>query len=311
MRKHFLEIEAVCKRYGTIVALNGATFAVEPGELFGLLGPNGAGKTTLLSIVTGLIDADDGTILLDGQRFRRADRALRKLIGIGTQDLAVYPELTARENVIFFGKLYGLRTNELKLRADELLTAVGLHDRADHRAGTFSGGMKRRLNLAVAVVHMPKLLLLDEPTTGVDPQSRNLIFDVVHKLNRDGMTIIYTSHYMQEVQALCPRIAIMDAGKVIACDTLSQLLKLHPSSLTVKLDRVPNGFFETLRELPGVQSAALQPDGIRLTSDALGPLLPKLALACAMAGVTPTAFESNESTLENVFLQLTGHALRD
>ena len=165
MRKHFLEIEAVCKRYGTIVALNGATFAVEPGELFGLLGPNGAGKTTLLSIVTGLIDADDGTILLDGQRFRRADRALRKLIGIGTQDLAVYPELTARENVIFFGKLYGLRTNELKLRADELLTAVGLHDRADHRAGTFSGGMKRRLNLAVAVVHMPKLLLLDEPTT--------------------------------------------------------------------------------------------------------------------------------------------------
>jgi len=158
---------------------------------------------------------------------------------------------------------------------------------------------------------MPKLLLLDEPTTGVDPQSRNLIFDVVQKLNRDGMTIIYTSHYMQEVQALCPRIAIMDAGKVIACDTLSQLLKLHPSRLTVKLDRVPDGFFETLRELPGVQSAALQPDGILLTADALGPLLPKLALACATAGVTPNAFETNESTLENVFLQLTGHALRD
>lgn len=311
MSPPILEIVDVRKRYGNTVALNGVSLTVNAGELFGLLGPNGAGKTTLLSIASGLLDADSGTVGLDGQRFNRNERERRRLVGIGTQDLAIYPDLTARENVRFFGNLYGLDRKHLETRTEELLTAVGLHDRADHRAGTFSGGMKRRLNLAVAVVHSPKLLLLDEPTTGVDPQSRQLIFAIVKSLNSAGMTVVYTSHYMEEVQALCPRIAIVDGGKAIACDTIGHLLKLRPSGLVLKIERVPDGFLERIRSLPGVISAASATDGIAVETDAIGPLLPKLAEACRAADVTPTAMEANESTLEKVFLHLTGHALRD
>lgn len=312
MSGQILEVEAVEKRYGKTHALRGASLAVAEGELFGLLGPNGAGKTTLLSIVSGLLDADEGSVRLAGRPFRRADRDLRRLVGIGTQDLAVYPDLTARENVVFFGSLYGVEGMKLKERTEILLNAVGLLDRADHRAGTFSGGMKRRLNLAVAVIHSPRLLLLDEPTTGVDPQSRNLIFEIVRKLNAGGMTVIYTSHYMEEVQALCPRIAIMDRGQVIACDAISHLLKLRPSELKLKLDAPPPpGFADELHTLPGVASAVPTAEGFLLTADALGPLLPKLALLCVTHSVTPLAFETHESTLERVFLHLTGHALRD
>lgn len=311
MSPPILEIESVRKRYGSTNALNGVSLTVRAGELFGLLGPNGAGKTTLLSIASGLLDADSGTVKLDGRTFNRNERELRRLVGIGTQDLAVYPDLTARENVLFFGNLYGLDRGALKNRAEELLTAVGLHDRADHRAGTFSGGMKRRLNLAVAVVHSPKLLLLDEPTTGVDPQSRQLIFAIVKSLNAAGMTVVYTSHYMEEVQALCPRIAIVDGGRAIACDTIGHLLKLRPSGLKLKLEPVPDGFLERIQMIPGVIVAAAEVDGIAIETDAIGPLLPKLAEACRAADVTPTAMETNESTLERVFLHLTGHALRD
>ena len=311
MSPPILEIESVRKRYGSTNALNGVSLTVRAGELFGLLGPNGAGKTTLLSIASGLLDADSGTVKLDGQTFNRNNRELRRFVGIGTQDLAVYPDLTARENVLFFGNLYGLDRGFLRNRAEELLTAVGLHDRADHRAGTFSGGMKRRLNLAVAVVHSPKLLLLDEPTTGVDPQSRQLIFAIVKSLNAAGMTVVYTSHYMEEVQALCPRIAIVDGGRAIACDTIGHLLKLRPSGLKLKLERVPDGFLERVRAIPGVIAASAEVDGIAIETDAIGPLLPKLAEACRAADVTPTAMETNESTLERVFLHLTGHALRD
>ncbi len=311
MSPPILEIDSVRKRYGSTIALNGVSLTVRAGELFGLLGPNGAGKTTLLSIASGLLDADSGTVKLVGRTFNRNERELRRLVGIGTQDLAVYPDLTARENVLFFGNLYGLDRGVLKNRAEELLTAVGLHDRADHRAGTFSGGMKRRLNLAVAVVHSPKLLLLDEPTTGVDPQSRQLIFAIVKSLNAAGMTVVYTSHYMEEVQALCPRIAIVDGGRAIACDTIGHLLKLRPSGLKLKLERVPGGFLERIQTIPGVIAVSAEVDGIAIETDAIGPLLPKLAEACRAADVTPTAMETNESTLERVFLHLTGHALRD
>src|SRR5579883_1180235 len=191
MAEPLLQVEAVRKSYAGVEALAGVSLEVEPGEVFGLLGPNGAGKTTLLSIAAGLLAPDAGVVRLSGREFRPADRETRRLVGIGTQDLAVYPELTARENLVFFGELYGLRGAGLAARVDELLAAVGLTDRADDRAGTFSGGMKRRLNLAVAVVHRPTLLLLDEPTTGVDPQSRNHIFEMVRGLNRGGMTVIY------------------------------------------------------------------------------------------------------------------------
>ncbi|MFM8275127.1 MAG: ABC transporter ATP-binding protein, partial [Gemmata sp.] len=247
-----LEISDVRKRFGALVALDGVSLSVRRGEVFGLLGPNGAGKTTLLSIAAGLAPADSGAVTLFGKHFTRDRRELRHLVGIGTQDLSIYPDLTARENLRFFGNLYGLRGRELESRVGATLDAVGLTDRANVRAGTFSGGMKRRLNLAVAVVHGPKLLILDEPTTGVDPQSRNHIFEQVKALNAAGLTVIYTSHYMEEVQALCPRLAVMDNGRVRACDTLPNLLKRLDTTVRVTVTGAPSTFAERLRALPGV-----------------------------------------------------------
>ena len=218
MTPPILTVNAVEKHYRGTPALRGVSFDLAAGELFGLLGPNGAGKTTLLSVLAGLTDASTGGVTLFGKPFTSRDAEARRAIGLATQDLAVYPELTARENLLFFGRLYGFSGSDLKRRADEMLALAALTDRANHRVGTFSGGMKRRLNLAVALVHGPRLLILDEPTTGVDPQSRNHIFEQVRRLNAAGLTVIYTSHSMEEVQALCPRLAILDHGRVIACD---------------------------------------------------------------------------------------------
>jgi ABC-2 type transport system ATP-binding protein len=302
-----IEVADIRKRYGRAVALDGLTLTVHRGELFGLLGPNGAGKTTLMSLLGGLADPDSGTVKLFGQPFGTRARFLKPRVGLATQDLAVYPELTARENLWFFGRLYGLGGDVLRKRVDEQLAAVGLSDRADHRAGTFSGGMKRRLNLAVAVVHGPDLLLLDEPTTGVDPQSRNLIFDEVRRLNAAGLTVVYTSHYMEEVQALCPRIAVMDAGVVLACDTLPNLLRTLDGVARLTLPHVPPGLADRLAAVPGVKRVTTTPAGLEVTATHLAPVLPRLFAA----GAEPTALELEQPTLERVFLHLTGRQLRD
>ncbi|MFO0847436.1 MAG: ABC transporter ATP-binding protein [Gemmataceae bacterium] len=306
-----LDVTDVRKRYGRTVALDGVSLAVRRGELFGLLGPNGAGKTTLMSALAGLADPDSGAVRLFGQAFGTTARTLRHRVGIATQDLAVYPELTARENLTFFGRLYGLTGDALRKRVDAQLAAVGLTDRADHRAGTFSGGMKRRLNLAVAVVHGPDLLLLDEPTTGVDPQSRNHIFEHVKALNAAGLTVVYTSHYMEEVQTLCPRLAIIDAGKVVASDTLPGILRRLDDVARVKLTAVPAGLTDRLARLPGVSGVKGLPDGVELAAPDIGPVLPKLIAAFAEAGTEPTAIDLDRVNLERVFLHLTGRGLRD
>lgn len=306
-----IEVEGVRKHYGPTVALGGVSLAVEPGELFGLLGPNGAGKTTLMSVLAGLIDPDRGSVRLFGKPFSTADRGLRRLVGLATQDLAVYPELSARENLTFFGKLYGLAGAGLRERVEEMLTAVGLTDRADDRAGTFSGGMKRRLNLAVAVVHRPQVLLLDEPTTGVDPQSRNHIFERVKALNAAGLTVVYTSHYMEEVQTLCTRIAILDDGELRACDTLPNLLRMFDSVARVRLPTVPSGLVERITGLPGVKKARATDGTLEVIAADPAPIMPKLLAACAEFGVTPTALDLDQPTLERVFLHLTGRGLRD
>jgi len=299
-----LELRDVRKSYGRTTALQGITFAVEAGELFGLLGPNGAGKTTLLSILAGLHPADIGDVLLFGQPLGFASR---HRIGIATQDLAIYPELTARENLLFFGKVYGLAGSDLNMRVNEMLAAVALSDRADHRAGTFSGGMKRRLNLAVALVHRPQLLLLDEPTTGVDPQSRNHIFEQVKAQNAAGLTVIYTSHYMEEVQALCPRIAIVDHGAVKACDTRTNLLQTLDARAVLKLQVVPAGLAERLDVLPGVKAVKIRGNVVTIAAVELPPILAKVVAAC---GEIET-MEIEQPSLERVFLSLTGSALRD
>lgn len=306
-----VEVGGVRKRYGSAVALDGVDLSVSAGELFGLLGPNGAGKTTLMSILSGLTDPTGGTVRLFGEPFGTATRNRRHLVGLATQDLAIYPELTARENLWFFGRLYGMRGTDLRGRADGLLREVGLLDRADHRAGTFSGGMKRRLNLAAAVVHRPKLLLLDEPTTGVDPQSRNHIFDQVKALNAAGMTVIYTSHYMEEVQTLCPRLAILDGGRVRACDTLPNLLRRLDAAARVRLDRVPPGLLDRVAALPGVKASAATPAGLDVTAADVAPVLPRLLAACGEFGASPTGIDLDQPTLERVFLSLTGRELRD
>ncbi len=306
-----LEISGIRKQYGKIVALDGVSLAVEEGEMFGLLGPNGAGKTTLISILCGLAAADVGEVRLHGKPFRITDRDLRRVVGIGTQDLSIYPNLSARENLQFFGKLYGMRGRELDTRVDELLVAVGLSDRANDRAGTFSGGMKRRLNLAAAVVHRPRLLFLDEPTTGVDPQSRNHIFEQVKSLNAAGVTVVYTSHYMEEVEHLCTRMAILDAGRVLACDTLPALLKLLDATIRVSVSPVPLGFADRLASIPGVKAAKAIPDGFHLIVDDVAHTLAKIATLCADAGASLVAVSTREPTLERVFLNLTGRQLRD
>jgi ABC-2 type transport system ATP-binding protein len=304
MGEPVLEIADARKRYGGTVALDGVSLSVNAGEVFGLLGPNGAGKTTLLSIAAGLLAPDSGGVALFGQPFGPTARERRPLVGLGTQDLSIYPELSATENLRFFGKLYGLRGSELAARVSEVLSAVALTDRANDRAGTFSGGMKRRLNLACAIVHRPQVLFLDEPTTGVDPQSRAHIFDQVRALSASGVAVIYTSHYMEEVQALCSRIAIMDGGTVRACDTLPNLLKRLNATLTVVVDGAPAGFAERI-------GATATGNTFALTVPEVGPALAAVARECAACGAALVSATATEPTLERVFLTLTGRALRD
>jgi ABC-2 type transport system ATP-binding protein len=311
MSETILEVVNVRKRFAATVALDGVSLSVEAGEVFGLLGPNGAGKTTLIKILCGLTDADSGEVRLFGKPFHKADRDLRRLIGIGTQDLSIYPELSARENLRFFGKLYGFGGKQLETRVEEVLSAVALTDRANDRAGTFSGGMKRRLNLAAAIVHGPKLLFLDEPTTGVDPQSRNHIFGQVKKLNAVGMTVIYTSHYMEEVETLCRRIAILDGGSVRACDTLPHLLKKLDGRLRFTVQDVNPAFAERLGGLPNVKKVSSIDGGFELSTDSIPTLIPKVMTLGAELHTTITTIEPHEPTLERVFLHLTGRELRD
>ncbi len=300
-------LAGIRKNFGRTEALAGVSLTVEAGELFGLLGPNGAGKTTLLSILAGLTGASSGEVKLFGEPFGPTAREARKSIGLATQDLAIYPELTARENLRFFGQLYGMGGTDSMTRIGEMLDAVSLTDRADQRAGTFSGGMKRRLNLAVALVHRPKVLLLDEPTTGVDPQSRNHIFERVRAFNAAGLTVIYTSHYMEEVQALCPRIGILDGGRMIACDTRENLLGRLDTAVTLTMDRQSDEWLARVRALPGVSAAEWIDGTLRLITPDAAKLLPALLAL----GVQPTMIDVKPPNLESVFLSLTGRALRD
>ncbi len=217
-------VRGLRKNYDSITAVDGVSFNIMKGEVFGLLGPNGAGKTTTISILSGILQPTSGDVQVAGFNAREAAPAMRMALGVVPQELSIYMKLTGRENLEFFGALYGMHGQDLNTRVDKMLDMVGLAERAGDRAANYSGGMKRRLNLAVGLMHNPGLLLLDEPTVGVDPQSRNHIFEGVRALNRQGLTVLYTSHYMEEVEALCHRVGIMDRGKLIACDTVPNLI---------------------------------------------------------------------------------------
>jgi ABC-2 type transport system ATP-binding protein len=311
MTAPLLEVIDLRKSYGPIEALAGVSFRVEAGEVFGLLGPNGAGKTTLLSILSCLAVPSAGEVRLEGRPVQGSDREARRRIGIVPQELAVYEQLTAHENLYFFGELYGLGGPGLRQRVEHLLAAVGLEGRAGDRVATFSGGMKRRLNLAAALVHEPRLLLLDEPTVGVDPQSRNLIFEEVRRLNGGGLTVIYTSHYMEEVQALCSRIGIIDHGRLAACDTLPNLLHRLRGLIRFRVPRLPGDLEKQLAHLPDCRLARC--DGLTLEvecSDVKWTLIRLIGLLNER-DVGLTQLETEEPNLERVFLELTGHGLRD
>ena len=261
-----LEARNLVKKYGDFQAVKEISFAVEEGEIFGLLGPNGAGKTTAISMLTGVLPPTSGTATIGGYDVVRELAQVKKLNGLVPQDLALYPTLSARANLDFFGRIYGLRGKVLRERVDDVLRIVGLSERANDSVKDFSGGMKRRVNIAAGLVHQPRLLFLDEPTVGVDPQSRNNIFESVMQLNRErGMTIVYTSHYMEEVELLCNRVAIMDRGEIVALDTVKNLIAmLGEGVISVGMPGITEAQVAELAALPAVKSASLavQPPAI-------------------------------------------------
>lgn len=307
-----LSVQNLVKTYGRQKALDGVSLRIEPGECYGLLGPNGAGKTTLISILSCLREANSGTATLLGETLSPSNRSIRHAIGIAPQEIAVYGALTARENLLFFGRLYHLPEARLKERVERLLDAVGLLVKADTRVETFSGGMQRRLNLAAALIHEPKILLLDEPTAGVDPQSRNHLFEEIRRCTQEGTTILYTTHYMEEVEALCSRVAIMDHGKIVADDRLENLLNLMPSQVQLRFEQPVPLFVSRLENQPGVK-ILVNEEGrqITLQSSVNSTLLAQTVRWLSECQVQPQQIEASSPNLERVFLHLTGRALRD
>jgi ABC-2 type transport system ATP-binding protein len=301
-----VEVRDLIKRYGSLDALAGVSFDIEAGELFGLLGPNGAGKSTLIAIMSGLATATTGSVRLLGG----APQDNREAIGLAPQELALYPDLSARENLTFFGKLYGLSGPSLAERVDSVLATIGLSDRAYDRAGTYSGGMQRRLNLGAAIIHKPRIVFLDEPTVGVDPQSRAHIFDEVRRLNAAGTTVVYTSHYMEEVQALCRRVGILDHGKLVACDTVAGLLQTLGGTIVLRLEQSTPAIRARLAALPGVQMTETPADW-SLRCEDVQATVPRVLAAARELDATITKLDIQEPNLERVFLHLTGRELRD
>ncbi len=295
-----IEVHGLRKAYGSVVAVDGVSFAVQPGETFGLLGPNGAGKTTTIHMLVGALRPDAGTISLNGATDPTRPE-VRQQLGIAPQALAIYEQLTAEENLAFFGKLYALEGPRLKERVEWALEFAGLKDRRRDRIGAYSGGMKRRINLACALIHQPKVVFLDEPSAGVDPQSRNHLMESIEVLAKQGITILYTTHYMEEAQRLCNRVAIMDHGKTLALDTVEGLIKAHGGQAVVEaeLERPP----ADPSQLPG------RLEGLSLRFETTHPLEEVARLSAA--GIKFVRLKVDQPDLESVFLNLTGRRLRD
>ena len=307
-----LQCRDLRKRYGERQAVDGVSLVIEAGETYGLLGPNGAGKTTTISMICGLLRRDGGEVIVDGQPIDVGATEAKAAIGYVPQDLAIYPDLTARENLRFFGRLQRLRGRALEQRVDEMLALTDLTERANDRVDSFSGGMKRRLNIGIGLLHRPRLLLLDEPTVGVDPQSRNAILESIAALGRSGMAILYTTHYMEEAERLCDRIGIIDEGRIRAEGTSRELV-----ALVGQKDRVRLGgsgaadAVAALGALDGVEEATAGDDRIDLVVEDARHHLPRILETAADHGANVRSVEVVEPDLEAVFLHLTGKALRD
>jgi ABC-2 type transport system ATP-binding protein len=301
------------KSFENIQAVNGVSFAIAPGESYGLLGPNGAGKTTTISMICGLLASDEGMVEVAGKEMTTRTVAAKAQLGYVPQELAVYPDMTGRENLRFFGRLYNLRGRAAAARIDAVLELIGLTERADDLVKNYSGGMQRRLNMGLGLLHEPQLLVLDEPTVGVDPQSRNAILASVEQLNQTGVGVLYTTHYMEEAERFCTRVGIIDHGKLIAEGTPSELVSLVGERNRVHLSG--HGDFEraiqAVRDLPGVLETHKTDNGLDLIVQDTSELLPVILERVAAAGTALSAIEVRESNLETVFLHLTGRTLRD
>ena len=296
------------------VAVDQVSFEIAEGEIFSLLGPNGAGKTTTISMLSCLLRPDSGDARVGGFSVSTQPEKVRALIGVVPQDIALYEDLSGRENLVFWGRMYGLTGAALQQRVDEVLELIGLVDRQKDRVDKYSGGMKRRVNIGAALLHKPRFLYLDEPTVGIDPQSRRAILDGVKDLNRQGVTVLYTTHYMEEAQELSHRIGIMDQGKMIAVGTQAELVRMvgERTRIDLAVDRESQALAEVWRTLPGVASVSAPDDGrLWLLVDDANTLMPSLFEGARAAGARVTQIDLSEPNLEMVFLHLTGRALRD
>ncbi len=308
-----IEVQQLEKSFDDFQAVKGISFHAEAGEILSLLGPNGAGKSTTISMLSGLLEPSGGEAAIMGHSITREAEAAKACLGVVPQDIALYLDLSARENMMFWGKMYGLRGASLKQRVDEVLEIIGLSDRQKDRVSKFSGGMKRRVNIGVALLHKPRVVIMDEPTVGIDPQSRRHILDNVKELNRQGMTVLYTTHYMEEAAELSDHIAIMDQGKIIAFGTHDELIQLvgEQTRLDMALDVEGSQALERWRQVDGVSKIASEDKHLTVLVEDSNHVLPRLFDAANAQGVRIISVDIQEPNLEMVFLHLTGRELRD
>lgn len=310
--ENILSCHNLIKSFGELTAVNNISFEIRKKEIFGLLGPNGAGKSTTISLLTGFVKPTSGTVRIKGEDLWANINKTKYVVGVVPQDLALYQTLTGRENLCFFAQLYGLKGNELNKKVDEVLEIVCLTEWADKPVEHYSGGMKRRLNIAVGIIHTPEILFLDEPTVGVDPQSRNHIFECIKLLVRNGMSILYTTHYMEEAETLCDRIAIIDQGQIIALDTCKNLLKLANSETIeiIMVENISEGLLG-LDSISHIQNYKLINNVLTVKVNDVANALKQLMETFVQKGIHVKAVQMPENNLEKVFLQLTGKSLRD
>lgn len=307
-----ITVEGLSKQYDGFRAVDDVSLDIKRGEIFGLLGPNGAGKSTIISILCCLLEPTAGRVTIDGFDVVKNTTDIKKIIGVVPQEISLYYTLTARENLAFYAKIYGLSGNAMKNRIETLLDMVGLTDRADDRLEDYSGGMKRRINIAVALLHNPKILFLDEPSTGVDPQSRKRIYDTIRDLNRQGMTVLLTTHQMEDAEKLCHRIAIVDKGKLIALDTLEGLLKMVGETDIIQVsakDITPEAVDATQR-IENVQKVSVDEDSMIIQLVQGRELLAVIIEKLTASGTKVESIQIKEPDLETLFLHLTGTKLR-
>jgi len=308
-----VETRNLSKIFNGRKAVDQLSLDIEEGELFGLLGPNGAGKSTTVAMLSTILPPTEGTAIVGGYDIKKQPKEVRQIIGVVTQEAGVYEDLTAAENLAYFGKLQGVEGKKLRKWIDELLVMVQLKDRANDRVKTFSGGMKRRLNLAVGLIHMPKVLFLDEPTTGFDPQARLAVWEIIKQFQSKGVTILLTTHYMDEADYLCDRVAVMDNGKIIALDKPDVLKhsigKLE--AIELKAVKVPRKLMVELKKLRGVKKVFRSQEGLRLFTPSADSVLSQVVRAVTDVGVPIDSLHIAKPTLEDVFIKLTGKTLRD